>query len=321
MGMALFLREEDIGRLLTMDICLQAVEEVTRLQGEGRAINVPRINLRSDHARLALMAAVVPPLGVMGFKAYSWSAEGLRFLVHLYDAQSGRLLSVMEADKLGQMRTGAASGVATNYLARPNASVLGIYGSGWQARSQVMAIAAVRPLRLVKAYSPHRERLHAFCREMAEALGLEVRPLDEPREVASGSDIVVTATNSPTPVLRGEWLAEGVHINAIGSGFPDQRELDEAAVRGASLIVVDCKEQAKYESGDLLPLINAGSLTWDDLHELADIIVSKIPSRQSEGEITLFKSHGIALWDIATAARVHVLARERGLGEEVPLFQ
>lgn len=317
-GMALFLTEEEVGQLLSMEEALEAVEEAFKALGRGEAVNRPRSRVAMPAGMLHVMPAGLLPRQAMGFKAYTVSKNGARFLFLLYDGE-GRLLSIMEADRLGQIRTGAATGVATRHMARPEASTVGILGTGWQARAQLQAIALVRPIRRVRAYGRNPERRRTFCREMGRTLGIEIIPVERPEAVIEDADIVVTITTAKDPVLKGDWLLPGVHINAAGSNFAHKRELDEEAVRKAAFIAVDSKEQARIESGDLLVPIEKGLLGWEDVHELGEVVAGLVPGRRSPDEITLFKSHGIALEDVAVAIRVYERAKAEGVGREVPI--
>jgi ornithine cyclodeaminase/alanine dehydrogenase-like protein (mu-crystallin family) len=266
------------------------------------------------------MAAGDSRLGVYGFKAYTASRKGARFLVMLFESETGDLLAVMEADRLGQMRTGAASGVATKYMAREGAETVGIIGAGWQSESQLMAVCAVRPVGSIRAYSRNRERCEAFSRKMTSLLRTEVTPAGAPEEAVRDRMIVITSTTAREPVLKGEWIAPGAHINAVGSNFLSKSEIDIDTVRRASLIAVDSIEQSRVEAGDLLPAIERGVISWEGVKELGQIVAGHVQGRASEDDITLFKSNGIALEDISTAHRLYTLARERGLGENIDLW-
>jgi alanine dehydrogenase len=318
--MTLLLRERHVTELLTIEMALEAVEEVLRDQAEGEATNRPRYRVAMPTGQLHVLAAGDKRLGVYGLKTYTVSRKGARFLVLLYDAASGDLLAMIEADRLGQMRTGAASGVATKYLARQSADVLGVYGSGWQAESQVMAICAARQLRQVRVYSRTAEKREAFARRMQALVRCEVVAVEQPEDAARGCSIIVTATTSREPVLKGEWVEPGTHINAAGSNFLSKAEIDVETVRRASVVAVDSIEQSRLEAGDLLPALERGVITWESVTELGRIIAGREPGRTSDDQITLFKSNGIALEDISTALRVYNLARQRGLGEEIALW-
>jgi ornithine cyclodeaminase/alanine dehydrogenase-like protein (mu-crystallin family) len=254
-------------------------------------------------------------------KVYTASRKGARFLVLLYDAESGDMLAMIEADRLGQMRTGAASGVATKYLSRKSADALGVYGTGWQAESQMMAVCAVRQIKSAKVYGRDPERREAFARKMTMLLRTDVAAAASPEDAARGSSIIVTATSAREPVLKGEWIEPGTHLNVVGSNFLAKAEVDVETIRRASVIAVDSIEQSKMEAGDLMPAIERGVIAWESVTELGKIIAGRDPGRRSADDITLFKSNGIALEDISTALRVYKLARERGIGEQVELWQ
>jgi alanine dehydrogenase len=318
--MALLLRETDVTELLDIETAIAAVEEVLRDQAEGLATNRPRQRVAAPTSQLHVMAAAARRLGVCGLKAYITSRKGARFLVLLYDSDSGDLLAIMEADRLGQMRTGAASGVATKYMARSDADTVGIFGTGWQAESQLMAVCAVKQIKSIKAYSRNAERREAFARKMSATLQIEVTPVKSPEEAARGQSIIITATNAREPVLNGDWIEAGAHINAIGSNFLSKRELDLEAVRRASVIAVDSIEQSRLESGDLLPAIERGLINWESVVELGRIVAGQVRGRINDSDITIFKSSGIALEDISTALRVYNLARERGIGQQIELW-
>lgn len=318
--MALLLREKDVTELLDMQIALNAVEEVLRDQAEGMATNRSRYRVAMPTSQLHVLAAGDRRLGVYGLKTYTASRKGARFLVLLYESETGDLLAMMEADRLGQMRTGAASGVATKYMARKDANTVGIYGTGWQAESQLMAVCAVRPVKSIKAYSRKPENREAFAAKMTAMLGVEVLPVATPEEAARNQAIIITITSGREPVLRGEWIEPGAHINAAGSNFLSKAEVDVETVRRATVIAVDSIEQSKVEAGDLLPAIERGVITWESVTELGRIIAGRDKGRNSAEDITLFKSNGIALEDISTALRVYHLAKERGIGEEINLL-
>lgn len=316
--MVLLLSEADVRRVLTMDMALDAVERALRAHALQEAVNQPRLRAQTDHAMLHNMSAAIKGLGVMGSKVYATSKKHpARFLVPLFDGKTAALLALIQADYLGQVRTGAASGVATKHLARPDADTVGLYGSGKQARTQLEAICKVRPVKHVNVYSPNEANRIRFAGEMSAALGVPVEPVARPEAAAEGKAIVVTATASRDPVLLGAWLAAGTHVNAIGSNFLGKAEIDIEAVRRASRVVVDNREQAHLEAGDLLPAIEAGVLKWSDVQELGQVVAGRLPGRQGDHEVTLFKSLGVALEDVAVAARVYQAAKEQGVGTTV----
>ena len=317
--MAIFLRESDVEKLASIQMALDAVETAFRLQGEGRAENAPRRRCRLDKGYLHVMSASLPGFGVAGLKVYSTVEGQARFLLQLYRATDGILLALMEANRLGQLRTGAASGIATKFMARQDASRVGIFGAGLQARTQLEGVCAVRPIESIVAWSRTPETLDAFCKEMTTKLGITVQPAASPEEAARDRDIVITATTAKDPVVMGEWLVKGTHINAIGANFLARQELDVEAVRRCSCVIVDSAEQAALESGDLARAVEAEAFFWEDARELCSVVTGEYPGREDDSEITLFKSHGIALEDMALAARVYEAAVKARVGEKLPI--
>jgi ornithine cyclodeaminase/alanine dehydrogenase-like protein (mu-crystallin family) len=302
-----------------MSLALEAVEEAFRWQGQGKLTNAPRVRLRVPTGLLHVMPAALPESHVMGLKTYATVRGGVKFVVLLFSAETGALLAIIEADKLGQMRTGAASGIATRHLARPDADRVGCYGTGWQARAQLEAVCAVRRVREVRAYGRDAERRARFAEEMAPLLGVPVVPVDRPEAAARDAGILVTITGSKTPVLEGQWIPPGAHVNAAGSNALQRAELDVEAVRRAGLIVTDSLEQARVECGDLVAALEQGVIGWDDVHELGDVVAGRRPGRASADQITLFESQGVAMEDVAVAVRLVARARERRVGTEVPI--
>ncbi|HKS43050.1 MAG TPA: ornithine cyclodeaminase family protein [Blastocatellia bacterium] len=318
--MTLLLKEKDVTELLDIRVAIEAVEEVLRDQAEGRATNRPRYRVAMPASQLHVMAAGDKRLGIVGTKIYTVSRKGARFLVLLYDGENGDMLAMIEADRLGQMRTGAASGVATKYMSQETSDTLGIYGSGWQAESQMMAICAVRQIKTARVYSRDGERREAFARRMSTLLRCEVVPVDSPEKAARNCSIIATATSAREPVLKGEWIEPGTHINAAGSNFLSKAEIDVDTIRRASVIAVDSIEQSRIEAGDLMPAIERGVISWESVTELGRIIAGRESGRASDDDITIFKSNGIALEDISTALRLYNLARERGIGQNIDLW-
>lgn len=310
----LFLTEDDVRRVLTMEMALEAVEAGLKKIAIDEAVTVPRTRCQTDHSMLHLLSAAGKTLGFLGFKAYVTNRRGNRFHFHLFDGKTGEHLAWMQADYLGQVRTGAASGIATKYLARPDAATVGIFGSGKQARTQLIAMTKVRSIRRAHVFSPNEDRRNAFAAQMSKECGIEVVPVAKPEEAARNLDIVVTATTSREPVLKGEWLAEGTHLNIIGSNFLGKAEIDLATIQKANRIVVDSKDQARIEAGDLMPAVEEGHLHWADVQELGQIVAGRFPGRENQKEITLFKSLGIGVEDLATAGRVYANAKEQGIG-------
>jgi len=320
--MTLLLKEADVRSVLTMPAAIEVVEESLRHHGEGQLVLHPRRRLRlPDNGLLHYMAAADPVGGYFGMKLYTVIHGAARFVLPLFSSKTGEMAALIEADALGQIRTGAASGVATKYLANPNTRVAGIIGTGYQARTQLEAVAAVRQLERVRAFGRDPERRAKFCNEMTARIGVPVEPANSGEEVVRGADIIITATPATKVVLEGAWLEPGVHINAMGANWAQKRELDAAAVNRADVIAVDSIEQAKMEAGDLIQAFGDTAQRWETVSELGGIVAGKIPGRTSANQITLFKSIGIATWDLAAAVRVFELAVARGLGLSIPLWE
>jgi alanine dehydrogenase len=307
----LYLTESDVAKLLGPAEAVDAIEECFRRMARGSVEMAPRRRLRLEEGSLADMAASDRELGLAGGKLYAATAEGASFAVCLFDGESSRLAAVIEADHLGRLRTGAASAVAARYLARRGASSLGVIGCGHQAETQVACIrAAVPTIERVVAYCRTTERLEEFC----ERVGAE--PAKAHSE-AGAQDIVVTITNSRDPVLRGEWLVPGAFVAAAGANVPTRRELDNAVLARARFVCCDWLEQARLESGDLIEPVEAGVLDWLEVHELHEVVGGEASGRQSDDDVVVFKSNGLAAWDVAIGAVALERARAEGVGTEV----
>jgi ornithine cyclodeaminase/alanine dehydrogenase-like protein (mu-crystallin family) len=307
----LYLTEQNVAELLSPADAVEAVEACFRRLAAGAVENRPRYRLRLENGALAVMAASDLELGYAGAKVYSGFGDGARFGVLLFRADAPELVAVIEADKLGQLRTGAASGVAARHLARGEARSLGLIGCGWQAESQLACIRAALPgVERVVAYCRNEERLRAFC----EAHGAE--PGQSHGDPAS-CDVVVTVTNSPDPVLRGEWLEPGALVCAVGANDGRRRELDNVVLERAAFVCCDSREDAKSESADLIEPVESGVLDWLEVHELQEVVAGDVAGRQSDEDIVVFKSNGLAAWDVAAAVAVVERARATGAGREL----
>jgi len=315
--MTIYLTEDEVAGLLDMPAAIAALDQAFHDLAAGEAMVRPRARVYAPGAALNVMPASLPAEGVMGLKAYSSTRGGGRFLVLLYATANGELLAVMEADRLGQIRTGAASGLATRYLARPESRVLAVIGSGWQAHTQVRAVCAVRPIEKVRVYSPTLQHREQFAGWVRDAVGVPAEACDTAAAAVAGADVVCTITSAATPVLTGAMLEPGMHINAAGSNRAAAAELDTAAVARAALVAADLAEQARIESGDLIAAAQAGVWDWGQVRELADVVTGRY-GRENASDITLFESQGIALEDVAAAALVYRRARERGVGQPWP---
>lgn len=322
--MAKLLKEEDVRSLLTMDDALTAVEEAFRAVARGEAINVPRQRGALHGVTMNALGAISTALDVMGMKVYPIVRQdvtvGSSFQMLVYKISTGALIGVLEAEALAQIRTGAASGVATKYLARRESRVMTLYGAGWQAQGQLEAISRVLPgLERVNVVGRSPERVRQFCVQMAERFHLELIPSPDPQRAVMEADVVTTVTGSSTPVFDGRWLRPGVHINAVGSNFAEKQELDAISVRRADHIVVDDLAVARLECGDLLHPEASAGLDWNAIHSLSDVVGGLVPGRTSPEQITLFESQGLGLEDLAVASVILDLAQRRGVGMEIPL--
>jgi alanine dehydrogenase len=307
----LYLAEDDIDRLLTPELALEAVEGSFRRMCEGVVENVPRRRLGLDQGMLAVMSAADLGLGVAGVKTYAAGRGGASFVVVLFDAANADLVALIAADRLGQYRTGAATGVAARYLAKQGASSLGIFGAGLQAEMQLRCVRAALPeIEEVVVYSRTTERREEF----AKRLGVEAA---ESGQDAAAKDVVVTITTSRDPVLRGDWLRPGTLVCAAGANRLQARELDNAVLQRAAFVCCDSIEDARVESGDLIEPVAQGVLDWLEVHELAEVVSGQVQGRQSDEDIVVFKSNGIAAWDLAIGAVAVERARELGVGQEL----
>ena len=314
---ALFLTETDVDRLVDIKVAIEVCEEAFRRLADKEAENIPRARAHAPGIILHSMSAAASYLGMVGWKNYTTTRKGARFHVGLYD-QAGMLLALIEADKLGQLRTGAATGVAVEAMADPGATEMGLFGSGWQAQSQLTAVASARPIKVAYVYSRDPAKRSHFADSMSQRLGIEVRAVDRPQEAAEDLPIVVTATTSRQPVFDGNWLAEGTLVCAAGSNWLNKAEIDSTVVRRADNIVCDSIHACQNEAGDFVEAIEKGIFDWSRAVELGDVVTGRATGRNTRESICLFKSVGLAIEDIALAARVLALARDRNFGRELP---
>ena len=319
--MTLHISEAEVRQVLTMSMALEAVEEISRKQATDEVLVHPRRRFELPSGGFFhYMAAADFAAGFIAMKQYTFVRGKIRFLVPLYEIASGDLVAMIEADYMGQLRTGAASGVATKYLARRDASVAAIIGTGGQARTQLEAIAAVRKLKSVRVYGRDPERRKKFADEMSQRIGVSVEPANSSSEAAQGAHILCTATTASHPVVSGADLASGVHINAIGANHAHKRELDAEAVARANVIVVDSLDQSRQEAGDLILAFKGDEVRWASAKTLSDVVAGRVSGRTSDTEVTLFKSNGIASWDLAVAMQVYAQAQKKGLGRNLPFW-
>ncbi|MDA0835234.1 MAG: ornithine cyclodeaminase family protein [Planctomycetota bacterium] len=315
----LYLTENDVRELIDMSAAIELVEEAFGQLAEQRATNTPRQRVIQSGIMLHTMSAGSSEWGVVGWKNYTTTPTSAKFHVALYDAATGTLQALIEADTLGRLRTGAASGVATEYMARSDARLVGIFGAGKQAETQLEAVCAVRKIEHVTVHSRNPEKRDDFADRMSEKLGVTIEGVSSPFQAAGEKDIIITATSSKTPVFDGNDLDEGTHLNIVGSNFWQKAEIDVATVRRSDVIVCDNKVQCQIEAGDFRQALEEGAIDWKLMHELSDIVAERQTGRANADQITLFKSVGLAIEDLALGQEILKRARAQGKGRELEM--
>ena len=315
--MALFLRDEDVSQVLTMDDMLGAIESMQVHFGRGEAIILPRRKIIASGGMLAVMGGGLFYDGVLGVKTYTVVKGTYSFQVSLYDADTGGLLCYTQANRLGQLRTGATTGVAVKYLSRPDATTVGIIGTGYQAPTQLEAVSKVRNITKVKAYSRNPERRESFAKSMADSLGLDVVAVDTNEEAVRGSDIVVAIAATMEPVLEGDWLSPGATVIAAGPTTWRAREVDDRTLTRADKIFVDSPEQAREEAGDMASAVDRGLLQWSQVLELRHAVAGTVSGRDNPQQIVYAKLMGTGVADVAAAKLAYQQAKAKGLGLEM----
>jgi ornithine cyclodeaminase/alanine dehydrogenase len=314
----IYLTEADVGGLVTVKDAIATLEELFATWGQPSTVNLPRQRARLAGGAFNLMGAAYGAKAVHGLKAYA-GLKGAQFHMLLYSSLDGRLKAMIEADLFGQMRTGAASGLATRLMANPDAHTLGVIGTGRQSRTQVIAVCAVRPIKRIRVFARTPEHRQAYARALEKELGVETLPAASAEACVADANVVITITKSAEPVCRAEWLAPGAHVNAAGANSGDRREVDAETVLRAGVKATDHVEQAKVEAGEFRDLVAAGKLAWSDIHELGEFVTGKAEGRTSPSELTLFKSLGIALGDVAFGELVYQRALTQGVGKPIPI--
>ena len=326
--MTLILGRQDVEQLLTMEMTLDAVEAAFREHGEGTTLVPERIGMFLDqyHGVIGVMPGYMERLRAAGVKIICHHEDNPKKhdlpasagLVVYHDPATGMPLAIMDCAYITMMRTGAATGVSVKYLARADAQSVGIVGAGAQAASQIAAIAQVRDLGRVKAFDIDPAAAGRLLKEIAY-LGLDTEAVDSPQEVCADVDILVTCTPARSPFIRGEWLQEGLHISAVGADMPRKMELHPDVYRRADKWVTDLMSQALI-TGEIAEAVNQGAISEGTLHAtLGEIVAGQKPGRTDDAEITIFKSTGMAIQDVATAKSVYELAKERSVGVELSI--
>lgn len=317
--MTLLIREAEVHELLGMDAAADAVEEAFRQLGQGKAFNNPRTRVKLGGEILHVLPAAIPEMDALGLKSYTAFRSGIRFLVLLYSARTGELKGLIQAQRLGELRTGGVASVAIKYMSREDSRQGALFGAGTMGRAMLEGMVNARPFDQVRVFDLNAERLAAFCTEMSEKLSTDIVPAASPDEAIELADVVVTMTTAKDPVFDGKQLRAGTTVVAAGSNLLQKREIDSTVIRRSSRIVVEAIDQSELEAGDLFVPVDAGHLHWNQVHELSDLVLGYLPGRESDDEINVFKSVGLGLQDMAVAARIYDAAVEAGAGMEVDL--
>jgi alanine dehydrogenase len=316
--MVRLITHEQVQSLVSMSDAIECMEGAFREEGEGTTLLPARINMKAGRGWMRVGPVALEKSGWMGFKAMNLvPGAGVRYQVHLYEIESGALVAIMDAQHLTTLRTGATSAVATRRLARPGPAVVALLGSGVEARAQLEAMQADGKVGSARIFSPtpaNRERVAADFRQRYD---MKITAVGSAEEAASGADLVLAAVKSTTPVLLGKWLSPGCHVNSVGTARRDQREIDPETFERSARIVVDTKEGVFGEAGDA---VAARDVLRTEVHELAQLVTGGAPGRGSPQEITLFKSVGTGIQDIALAALIHRRATERSVGTDLGEF-
>lgn len=314
--MVRFISEDDVNATLDVATTIDLLDAAARALTAGTATNTPRQRPSTTGVRMNLMGAGLD--GRIGHKCYPIGAGRVNFVVTLYGSDA-KMLALIQANRLGQIRTGAASGLATRLMARPDAEVAAIVGTGWQARTQLEAVCRVRPIKRALAAGRNPEHTATFCSEMSALLGIPVEPASDVASAVRAAHVVTTMTSASDPLVLGSMLASGTHVNAAGSNRATSAEIDAEVVRRAGIVALEDLAQAKVESGDLLEAEKAGAWDWSEAVPLSEIATGALPGRTGAEQITLFESLGIALWDMAAANYVYDRCVKEGRGRDIDI--
>lgn len=315
----LYLREADVDQLLDMPTAVEVMEAAFLALASGEADNVPRVRAKAPGVVLHSLNAAAEYLDMVGWKQYTTTRHGAKFLVGLHASQDGQLQALIEADRLGQLRTGAVTGLAVRVLTDHRVETMGLIGAGWQAETQLAAVAAVRPLRQVKVFARRETERIDFAQRMSERHRIEVIPVDDPRKASEYQPIVVTATSSKDPVFDGRWLSPGTLVCATGSNWLSKAEIDVATVEAAKLVVCDSIAACQAEAGDFIQPLAQGVFKWDQAVELSAIVANQHAGRSSSDAIIVFKSVGLGIEDVALGTKLLELARSKNIGTTLPI--
>jgi len=315
--MALFLKDEDVAQCVTMDAMLEAIESMQRQYGDGQAHNMTRRKIIADSGMLSVMGGGLFHQGLLGVKTYTVVKGAYSFQVSLYDANTGELLLYTQANRLGQLRTGATTGVTVKHLANPEDATVGIIGTGGQAPTQLEALSKVRGIKKIKAYSRTQERREEFARRMTDTMGVEVSAVTSNEDAVRDCDIVICIAATMDPVVEGAWLKDGSTLIGAGPTTWRAREVDEAVITRAGKLIVDSTEQAAIEAGDLCSAVDKGIIQWSKVHELRHVVSGAVTGRDSKDQVVYAKIMGTGVADVAAAKLAYDSAKAAGLGTEI----
>ena len=318
--MTLFLKDEDVAQCVTMDAMLGSIETMQSQYGEGRAHNLTRRKIIAESGMLSVMGGGLFHQGLLGVKTYTVVKGSYSFQVSLYDADTGQLLCYTQANRLGQLRTGATTGVAVKHLANAGEATVGIIGTGGQAPTQlesVLKVRGVRGIKKIKAFSRNQERREEFARRMTDAMGVEVAPASTNEEAVRDCDIVICIAANMEPVVEGAWLKDGSTVIGAGPTSWRAREVDEATIARAGKLIVDSTEQAAIEAGDLCSAVDKGLLQWSKVHELRHVVSGVVTGRDNKDQVVYAKIMGTGVADVAAAKLAYDSAKAKGLGTEI----
>ena len=315
--MALFLRDGEVAQCVSMEAMLDGIETMQRHYGAGQAYNLGRRKVIAESGMLSVMGGGLFYAGLLGVKTYTVVRGAYSFQVSLYDAATGKLLCYTQANRLGQLRTGATTGVAVKHLANPGPLTVGLIGTGGQALTQLQAIAQVREVAQVKAFSRNADRRQAFASAAAESTGLAVAAVASNEEAVRDCDLVIGIAATMEPVVRGEWLQDGATVIGAGPTTWRAQEVDEATLQRADKLFVDSLEQAPIEAGDLAAAVDKGLLNWSSLQELRYAVSGAVAGRDDAGQVVYAKLMGTGVADVAAAKLAYECATAQGLGVEM----
>ena len=315
--MTLFLKDEDVAECVTMDAMLEAIESMQRHYGNGQAHNMTRRKIIAESGMLSVMGGGLFHQGLLGVKTYTVVKGAYSFQVSLYDANTGELLCYTQANRLGQLRTGATTGVAVKHLANPGDLTVGVIGTGGQAPTQLEAVSKVRRIKSVKAFSRTQDRREEFARRMTGAMGVEVSAVATNEEAVRDCDVVLCIAANMEPVVQGAWLKDGSTVIGAGPTTWRAREVDEATITRAGKLIVDSMDQAALEAGDLCSAVDKGILQWSRVHELRHVVSGAVTGRDNKDQVVYAKIMGTGVADVAAAKLAYDSAKAKGLGLEM----